>query len=311
MKLPMPATLGSVNAYLIEGPEGSALVDTGLDDQASRQALRHQLRLEGLSLENIDTVVCTHHHADHAGLGRTFQESGATVKMSREDAELLAEFMNHPERDGEKASFGSRHELPTGLSAHIETMFPFLRKLAEPFQPDVGLDDGQTLNLGGIRFEVVATPGHTPGHVALRHEGSGMVLSGDAVITTKATHISPRPETESREDSFATFIETLERLQRIGPVTAFPGHGGPIADLQRQAARIEAHLRAELALVERRLSSRPQTAFELSNVALDSRRRAFPTWLSVTQTLVYLNHLLFEGRVRRLDTDRGFMYRVT
>ena len=168
----MPATLGSVNVYLIVGPKGRALVDTGLDDRASREELARLLQQYGMTFGDIDVVVCTHHHVDHAGLGRTFQKAGAEVKMSKKDAELLTAFFSHPERDVETASFSGRHELPKELTAHIKTMFPFLRKLAEPFVPEVGLEEGERLELGGIPFEVLRTPGHTPGHISLWQKAS-------------------------------------------------------------------------------------------------------------------------------------------
>ena len=104
------------------------------------------------------------------------------------------------------------------------------------------------------------------------------------------------------------FPRSLE-LEGIGNLTAFPGHGSRIANLEMQAGKIEAHLRSELEAVARQLDDHPKTAFELSNSAKDMRKRAFPAWLSVTQTLVYLNHLIFEERAETLETDRGLMYR--
>lgn len=310
IQLPMPATMGSINAYLILGPEGAALVDTGLADLSSRTALEAGLQSRGLGLRDIQTVVCSHHHIDHAGLGKTFRELGARVLMSEPEAALFQDFYHHPELDGERAAFFGRHELPRELIEHVTHILPFLRKLCEPFDPETTLVDSSSVSLGGIRFQVLITPGHTPGHVCLYHPEAGVALTGDCVMTPKTTHISPRPELDDDADHFRAFITSLRRLQALGAVLGCPGHGRARSDLSRQTARIQSYLSGELAQVADSLGDRPRSAFSLTPRKVDARERIFPRWLAVTQTVIYLTHLVRRGEAEIVEERGKLTYRA-
>ena len=58
--------------------------------------------------------------------------------------------------------------------------------------PDILLDgtiaDGETIDLGGIAVEIVALPGHSPGHVGVAHHDSGTLIMMDAVLERGAGH---------------------------------------------------------------------------------------------------------------------------
>ncbi len=310
IQLPMPATMGSIYAYLIEGPDGAALVDTGIADISSRTALEEGLHHRGLGVRDIQTVVCTHHHIDHAGLGRLFQDLGARVLMSEPEAALLHDFYDRSELDGKRASFFGRHELPEELVEHVKNIFPFLRKLCEPFEPERALVDGQMTELGGVSFQVLVTPGHTPGHVCLYQRDAEVVLTGDCVMTPETTHISPRPEPDDEVDHFGTFIASLDRLQALGGVLGCPGHGRMRRDLSRQTVRIKAYLSGELNRVADSLRDRPQSAFELTPGGIDARKRVFPKWLAVTQTVIYLTHLVCRGEAEIVEEQGKLRYRA-
>jgi glyoxylase-like metal-dependent hydrolase (beta-lactamase superfamily II) len=302
----MPATLGSVNVYLIRGPNGTALIDTGMNDAASRKALTRQLQDRGLGLEDIDAVVCTHHHADHAGLGLTFSKVGASTMMSEEDARALTAFFSNPELDCERATFFKRHQVPSEFEERVSPMFPFFRSLCERFAPSNLLEDGQEIDLGGIVFEVMVTPGHTQGHICLKHD-KDFVLTGDCITVSDATHISMRIEVIGT-DPLSGFLESLERLSKTDVSAALPGHGPVIEDLSSRAMSIIAHHRTRLAQVERALGHTPRSAYEICIEAIGPRPKVFARWLAMCQTLAYLEHLAVLGRAVEVETEQGLVY---
>lgn len=305
--LPMPAPLGQVNAYLIEGPHGAALIDTGMDEASSRRELERGLEVHGMRIADLDALVCTHHHVDHAGLGATFREAGVETMMSALDMESLAAFFAQPELDDVRAGFYGRHEVPSGFAKRVSKIFPFFRSLAEEFRPDRALVDGDRLDLGGIEFEVLLTPGHTRGHVCLHEPEAGVVFTGDCVINREATHISMRPEAMGT-DPLGGFLSSLETIAGLGPRVGLPGHGGAIDDLVERARDIERHHRRRLEQVRRSLTEEPRTAFDISKVAVDARPKAFARWLAVSQALAYLEHLVRRGEAKEHGADRGLRY---
>jgi glyoxylase-like metal-dependent hydrolase (beta-lactamase superfamily II) len=307
--VPMPATLGSVNCLLVQGPKGVALIDTGLNDVSAEGVLVSALERNGLIPGDVETVLCTHHHVDHAGLGRRFQASGAEVWMLREDADILVEFYDHPERDEENASFFGRHELPAHIKSHLQKVFPFFRSLGERFIPSVIPEDAEELDLGGIVFDVLRLPGHTPGHIGLYQRDARLAITGDAVLSKKAFHISSRAGKADSGDHFEAYIKSLDKLISLGAEMAVPGHGSTIPDLGLAAGELKSHLYAGLDSLWNALSDTPRSAFALTGEPEQGRARPLPKWLLTSQTIACLNHLVRHGRARRVDTEAGVRYR--
>lgn len=306
LRLPMPATLGSVNVYLIRGPGGAALIDTGMRDASSVKALVSQLEEQGLALSDIQTLVCTHHHGDHAGLGRTFAQAGARTLMSEWDATALKRFFNHPEVDETRASFSGTHPVPETFSRRISMMFPFFRKLAEPFEPTGHLQDRERLLLGGIPFQVVNTPGHTLGHVCLKHD-DGFLFTGDCIIGGEATHVSMRQETIG-QDPLGQFINSLEKIRDLGISNGLPGHGHPLEDLPARAEGVLAHHHRRLEQLEDALDNEPRTAFDLSITVMGERPRAFSRWLAMSQVIAYMEYLVCRGQAVQVEIENTVRY---
>ncbi len=308
--LPMPSTLGQVHVYLIRGPSGTALIDTGFRDASSRKALDRQLSSAGLELSDIDTLLCTHHHADHAGLGRLFSDLGARTLLSAEDADSLRLFYEHPDLDRERATFHGQHEVPEGFIERVSPMFPYFRSLGTMFTPSELLQDGQSVDLAGIRFEVLRTPGHTRGHLCLYQPETGLVFTGDCVISDEVTHMSRRPEVQGT-DPLGGFVHSLERLGRLDCRLALPGHGEVIEDLASRTKEILAHHEQRLAQVEEALGTTPRPAFDITEKVMGARPKAVAIWLALSQTLGYLEHLLHCGRAEEVIVEGKIRYRTT
>src|SRR3982750_3696878 len=80
--IPLPlAYVGTVNAWLLRG-DPITLIDTGPREERALAALETGLGRHGLRVEDIELVLATHHHLDHAGLAATIQRrSGAVVAV--------------------------------------------------------------------------------------------------------------------------------------------------------------------------------------------------------------------------------------
>jgi len=308
--LPMPATLGNVNCYLIRGAEGrAALVDTGMNDAESRKALDRLLAAEGLTLADIETVVTTHHHPDHCGIAHSLGGAGATTVMSARDAHSLELFFAHPDLDLSRASFFDHHEVPPDFRKRVAKMFPFFRSMAEEFVPDRLVEDGEILDLAGIEFEVLLTPGHTRGHICLHEPKSGLLLTGDHLIAEDATHVSMREEVLGT-DPLGQFVTSLERVRDMGPRFGLSGHGAPIPDTAERADQVVRHHRARLEQVAARLDREPCTGYDLSGKVMGTGRKPFARWLAMSQTLAYLEHLVAVGRAEQIEENGQLRYRL-
>ncbi|WP_018870065.1 MULTISPECIES: MBL fold metallo-hydrolase [unclassified Thioalkalivibrio] len=188
----LPVTPLEQNATLIWCNETgrAAWVDPG----GEAPTLFARVRDQGLEL---DSILLTHGHLDHAGgAAELARLSGVpVVGPQREDAFWLEQLPQ------QAAMFG----------------FPEIA----PLTPDRWLDDGETLELGNERLQVLHCPGHTPGHVVFFSPSARMALVGD-VLFNGAIGRSDFPGGNGR-----VLIESItQKLWPLGDDVRFiPGHG--------------------------------------------------------------------------------------
>jgi glyoxylase-like metal-dependent hydrolase (beta-lactamase superfamily II) len=92
--------------------------------------------------------------------------------------------------------------------------------------------DGQLLEIGG-GLEVIHTPGHTPGHVALLQRNSGVLVTGDSIFNVRAMRWSPK----ALCTDFRLTTQTATRLAEVDYKIAAFTHGPEIRDGAREAIR--------------------------------------------------------------------------
>jgi glyoxylase-like metal-dependent hydrolase (beta-lactamase superfamily II) len=173
----IPTAVGDlVNTFAIRDPDGSVtLVDAGLRWLGSRRILAGLAAL-GATPADVTRIVITHAHYDHAGgLGRLMAATGAAVASHEREAIYLREGRT-PRTD--------RSTLAARIAARFTPQKLPKVSVTEEFE------DGTVLPVaGGLR--VVHTPGHTPGHVSLLHERSGVLITGDAVFNIRGLSWPP------------------------------------------------------------------------------------------------------------------------
>jgi glyoxylase-like metal-dependent hydrolase (beta-lactamase superfamily II) len=202
--------LGASNAYLVVDDAGLALVDTGLPG-SGKKILALIGALERRPKE-ITRIILTHQHPDHIG--------GAADLVAASGAEVWAHPLDTPAIEGT-----DKRDAPKGPLGLVFNMFiiPRLRavKVTHP------LADGETLPVlaseGGLR--VVATPGHTLGHVSLYLASRKLLFAGDA-LRHSGEKIVPPPAMFDRDHEQA--LRTFADLTQLEIEASLPGHGAPI-----------------------------------------------------------------------------------
>jgi glyoxylase-like metal-dependent hydrolase (beta-lactamase superfamily II) len=152
------------------------------------------------------------------------------------------------------------------------------------------LEPGERLGLAGTTIGVVATPGHTPDHLAFRLE-SGAVLVGDHVLG-RGTSVVTHPEGD-----VVAYLESLRRVHELGPSALYCGHGPELTEDPR--AVLDFYL-AHRAYREHQLLSAlaggARTVGELvATVYAEVPRQLWPA--ATQSTRATLEKLQAEGRV--------------
>lgn len=188
----VPVTPLQQNCSLVwdTATKSAALVDPGGDIDRLFGALDHF----GLTLKRI---WLTHGHLDHAGAAAELRErTGIAVEGPHEDDQFWLDQMEESSK---------RY----GLSGVKNVI------------PDRYLNDGDTLDLEGIPFEVLHTPGHTPGHVVIFNREAHVAFVGDVLFAGSIGRTDfPRGNHEQLINSITG------KLWPLGDdVTFVPGHG--------------------------------------------------------------------------------------
>ena len=219
------------NWYLLEAGGRLTVLDAGLpgDWGEFSAALSHL----GHTPADIDAVLITHHHPDHAGNAERLRSAGARVLAHPADGPYLRgerrvrkrdtlPYLRHP-----WYVVYMRHLLRKGV-----TRTPAVAQLDD-------LADGEVLDVPGSP-RVIHAPGHTAGSCALFLEEGSLLFSGDALVTLDMTRgrtgpqIIRGPQTEDAELA----VESLGVLAATNAETVLPGHGEPWLEGVKSAVEI-------------------------------------------------------------------------
>lgn len=188
--------------YLVQGRERAALIDTGMG----------QPGLSGIVADLTDRpviVLNTHGHLDHVGCNQEFD----TIYLHPSDREVTERHRSPAYREKIRSL---AKDAGLGLSEDELGRIITLGGQSEPQQ----LLDGQMIELGGRKLEVIHTPGHTGGSVCFLDADARQLFSGDTVCHMGVMLSFPESVPVSR---FAGAIRKLKaREEQIGNI--YPGH---------------------------------------------------------------------------------------
>jgi len=166
-----------VELYLITG-KINAIIDTGTS-KSPQNDIAPALKALGLTLADIDLILNTHGHIDHAG--------GDAAVKSASGAQIFI----HPDEIGclkDHEGFFDQNVAPAveailGKEQVDEVRAFFLEMAGQEVAADRQLKDNEVIDLGdGCHLRVIHLPGHTSGSVGFYWEEEGMLFSGDCVM---------------------------------------------------------------------------------------------------------------------------------
>jgi hydroxyacylglutathione hydrolase len=188
-------TVGSLqeNCFIarLKDAASAVIVDPGDDSERILGAV------EALGIERVEAILLTHTHFDHIGaVAPVARATGAPVYCPELETQVLANIMDYVPWPG----FG-----------------PY-----ESYEADHTVAGGETLELAGLPFEVMFTPGHSPGHVSYALPEQGALFSGDVLFQGSVGRV------DLPGGDWPTLLASIESLINTYPAgtTVYPGHMG-------------------------------------------------------------------------------------
>jgi hydroxyacylglutathione hydrolase len=188
-------TVGPVqeNCFIVRarGGEHAVIIDPGDEPARLLEAI------DALGITTVDAILLTHTHFDHIGaVAPVAAATGAPVYCPELETHVLANVMDYVPWPG----FG-----------------PF-----ESYDADHTVKGGERLELAGLSFGVVFTPGHSPGHVTYAITDEPAIFSGDVLFQGSVGRV------DLPGGDWPTLLASIESLTTAFPpeTTVYPGHMG-------------------------------------------------------------------------------------
>lgn len=229
-----PETIAS---YLIVGPGGPVLVETG--PMSTLATLQARLVDHGYQPSDIRHVLVTHIHLDHAGAAGWWARNGAQVYVHHVGAPHLID----PSRLLRSATriYGDKMDSLWG------------EVLSAPEEQVTAVEDGQEIDVAGLSFTPIDTPGHAFHHhvyclddIAFTGDAAGIRIPGVFFVDLPA----PPPEFQ-----LALWQQTIDRLLAQDFSAIYPTHFGRLEDWRQQLEVLGSLMQIATEFVEVRMNA--------------------------------------------------------
>jgi glyoxylase-like metal-dependent hydrolase (beta-lactamase superfamily II) len=308
--------------FLIRGQGENILIDTGNWTTAEFDNGMGRFLIEKLDVEKngLRYILLTHFHYDHTG--------NAAELKARYGAEVVAHPLDKPiiedpmmvTRPENLLRFGVSPEdvlrdfnLEPGESLGLSDPEIVRTYWNRPVDVDVVVEDGDVLDVGGLKLEIVHLPGHCPGQIGVWNPASGVLYAAD--ILHYPTPLGPYPFGDA-----AAHRRSIERCIALAPQAILEGHGlsaysaasamRRLTHMQRQQEDTEFRVLQVLARAGRPLTTLDlvpevmpvKTELDYAVSTGKGMRRCYAECCVQTQ----LVHQIHEGRAERVQ-ERGLV----
>lgn len=291
IKWPNPA-----NFYIIPQEGGYAMVDVGCGGPDGGEYLQTALKHWQLRPADCRTVVLTHSHPDHMGaIGWLLKQARPGVFIHQLDLKSAMD----------PSHLNVTFDIPLAVNACASQpgfegfdgldILDYLNgsgcRMSEASNLQI-VEAGHRLSLGEYIFEVIHTPGHSPGHISLVDRDKGLVLPGDLVGAIPAWYTPAA-------GGLTGYLESLDKLAAAGPGLMLPSHGPVITSPSEAIDWVRDQLLEREAKILEILTTGQRSFMELTTALFPTPVVQFFPGCGIIES--HLLKLEGEGRISRRD----------
>jgi glyoxylase-like metal-dependent hydrolase (beta-lactamase superfamily II) len=311
--LPLPGdSLKAVNVYAVADGDRLVMVDGGWSLDGNAELLAEALRPVGFAPADIREFLVTHVHRDHYTLAVALRRvHGSRVGLGAGEQACLDAFYAvtvHPD-------VAALYEAGAVELSRMLAEWHGQRDLTDYEYPDRWLADGIDIPLQARTLRVIATPGHTRGHVVFHDPDAGVLFAGDHVLP----HITPsigielaRPPSPLRD-----YLDSLRTVRALPDALLLPAHGPVAPSVHVRVDELLVHHEQRLAAMFAAVEAGAATAYDVALAIGWTRRNRrfgeldmFNQMLAVHESVAHLTVLVENGLLRAEPMQRIVHYAV-
>ncbi|SNR82695.1 Glyoxylase, beta-lactamase superfamily II [Haloechinothrix alba] len=293
----------AVNCYVLEGPHGLVLIDPGWATSRTQATVDQGLRQLGYRLADVAVCVATHHHWDHYTQAYRWRTTlGTALYTGYGERHSIGEFGLERSRFPHHIDLLVRCGAPDLARQVANQAFAEYERSVPYGPPDGWLHPGERIPVDGGELEVVGAPGHTRGHITLRHTARDVLFSGDHILPriTPSLGFEWAPEPQP----LRSFLESLTAALAVPDTVLLPAHGPVLDSTHARVRELLQHHEERLELVCRQIRRGGGTAYDVARAVPWTRHECAldeleldHQMLAVTETGAHLEVLRLRGAV--------------
>jgi glyoxylase-like metal-dependent hydrolase (beta-lactamase superfamily II) len=288
--IPLPFRLNHVNCYLACHEGKWTIIDTGLHREETRRTWDEAFQKHGITAQDIERIILTHHHPDHFGFAGGLQDwsEGANVYMSEKAQEYAFSTWteeNFVQNQRFYLSAGMPEELVGQLKENDDTFYKLVRPFPRAIQPII---EGHTYQIGDLVYEAIHTPGHAEGHMCFYNKEEKVLLAGDHLLKKITPNISYHGSGDS--NPLSTYLTSLEKILALDIALVIPGHGPVFTDAKERIEELMQHHAERLAYVLDAIKGE-MTAYQISKQLFSRVLTVHEQRFAIGETIAHLHYL--------------------
>jgi glyoxylase-like metal-dependent hydrolase (beta-lactamase superfamily II) len=228
----------SANVYVIKDDSGFSMIDVGCGVAGSLERLIDAVSNLNLTLGDLHTLLLSHAHPDHMGAaGGLLERCDPEVIIHTGDVEQARD----PRRLNITFDIEFAHKNYGDIrdgDYKITDVLKFFTDFGCPMssvKPNRIIREGDFVRLGRYSFEVIHTPGHSPGHISLYDDETKILYGGDLVGDVVAWYTPA-------SGGVTGYLESLKKMEEKNPEVILPSHGGVIKNPLEKIAEVRDRL---------------------------------------------------------------------
>lgn len=299
-----------MNVYAVETEDGLILIDGGWAVESARSRLEQSLAAVGFRMSDVSRFLVTHVHRDHYSQAVAVRSQlGTKVSLGigeRPALHLLREGGDRVSHSivGQLRAAGAPWLADAWLRIHHDEQ----NETSVWELPDEWIDADTTVVSGSRTLDAVATPGHTQGHLVFVDRRSGLLFSGDHVLSTITPSIGLEPAGSPR--ALTDFLTSLRKVLTLPDLRLLPAHGPVTGSSHDRVRELLAHHEQRLKLCGAATHADGSTAYEVArSLPWTKQDRSFSELdetnaaVATMETRAHLEHLAELGELTRTEAS--------